>query len=159
MADQDDVLVVVDGVGATRALAGKRDGSANFRPSHGLRSDGNDVGQSYPLPVQARPIAPVFSTAYEAAHVLKSIPGTLYALQANYTDSGWVLLLDATAIPADGAVVPVKAWQVSSARASTLDRTFNPPLAMAHGIVLVFSSTGPFTKTGNPVAQFSGEVA
>ena len=97
------------------------------------------------------------AAAVEAGRVLKASGGALIAFQVNSGGTaGWVMLLDSATVPADGAVLPVKWWQVAINQ--TLGMTFQPPLALFSGITLVFSTTGPFTKTGSATAVFSGET-
>jgi hypothetical protein len=113
------------------------------------------------LSVKLTPVATVGSAALENFHVLKAAAGTLYAVNCNATQTGYVMLFDAAGVPGDGAVTPRKVWFYSAATQQTIDKAFNPPLAMAAGAVLVFSTTGPFTKTtpGSGAAQLSGEMA
>lgn len=102
-------------------------------------------------------IIPVVSSALEANHVLKASPGNLYGFQiTNGATAGYVMLYDATTAPVDGAVTPVKCYQLPAN--STLVAGFGPPLAFSTGIVVGFSSTGPFTKTASATVFISGEV-
>lgn len=101
-------------------------------------------------------IPAVASTAVEASHVLKASAGSLYGMSiTTSTVAGYVLLIDATTAPADGAVTPAKCYQIPSG--STIGILFEP-LAFTTGIVTVFSTTGCFTKTASATAYFSGEV-
>lgn len=102
-------------------------------------------------------VASVVSTALGSSLVLSAAACSLFGFQVNTTSvGGWVLLFDATAAPADGAVTPRKFWQVPPN--TTVEYTFTPQLQMVTGAVLVFSTTGPFTKTASATAAFSGEV-
>jgi hypothetical protein len=122
--------------------------------------NGGPVTPTNRLPVQNRdPVAPVANTAISSGLVMKASACLVFAVNLNATDTGWFMLLDATAIPADGAVSPVKAWQFQASQPQTIDVRFDPPLAMTNGAVLVFSSSGPFQKTASAVALMSGEVA
>lgn len=123
------------------------------------RVGGAVVGPANPMPVSKPAVGSVFSTTYEGSHVIKAAPGTLYGIQMNAQQSGWLLLFDATTVPVDGAVVPRKAYQYSDAVSNTLLIHFDPPLAMQVGVVVVFSSSGPFAKAQIEAAQFSCEVA
>ena len=116
-----------------------------------------------PFPVAAVPatstaIAPVVSTALEASHVLKASAGTFYGGDA-YAASvpGYVMLFDSATVPADGAVTPLKSWPIAASAGIAVG--YNPPIACANGIVVVFSTTGPFTKTVSATAFFSMTVA
>lgn len=101
----------------------------------------------------------VYSTVASPFLVLKASAGVLFAVSANITQTGWVLLFDAATVPSNGAVSPRRAWFINNETQETLDQTFNPPLQMVNGAVLAFSTTGPFTLTiGGSVGQFSGEI-
>lgn len=100
----------------------------------------------------------VQSGAAETNHVLKATPGYLVSLTTDIvTVNGWVMLFDATAAPADGAVTP--RWCAAFNGNGTLGSqtlSFPTPLRFpANGIVAVFSSTGCFTKTGSNAAFFA----
>jgi len=41
---------------------------------------------------------------------------------------------------------------------TTLDRSFDPPLLMATGCILTFSTTGPTTQTKSATAFFGGRI-
>jgi hypothetical protein len=164
MTDQASVLIVRDGASpsqVTRQVGGTSDGASVFYPTQSVRVDGASIGASSPLPVTITPLGTVISissTAPESSRVLKASPAKILSLNLSATDSGWFLLLDAASTPADGAVTPKKAWQFQASNPRTIDLRFDPPLGMSVGAVLVFSSTGPFTKTASAVAMFSGEV-
>jgi hypothetical protein len=162
MTDTLGVLVVRDGntPSLSRNLGGRVDGAGTFYPDHGLRADGQPIGAGYPMPVQVSvtALASVTSSVLERARVLKASPGNLYGFQANASQSGWVMLFDLTSEPADGAVAPRKVWQINTSQTATLEVRFQPPLAMSAGATLVFSTTGPVTKTAAASAYFSGET-
>jgi hypothetical protein len=88
--------------------------------------------------------------------VVKASAGNLYALNccAGGT-AGYVMVFNLTSTPADGAVTPRKVF--TCAANTSVSVTFNPPLKFDTGITLVFSSTGPFTKTGSSSAFLSGD--
>lgn len=123
---------------------------------------GAAVSSSNPLPVSPPAMATVATATAANSLVLKAAPGILFAINANGppTQSGFVMLLDAVAAPADGNVSPRRAWFWDATTQATIDKTFNPPLAMTTGAVLVFSTSGPFSKTtpGAAEAQFAGEI-
>lgn len=110
-----------------------------------------------PSSAAAAAIAPVVSSATEACHVMKAGAGNFYSLTAtNGASAGWVLIFDATAAPADGAVTPK--WWATLAANSTLDKQWFSPLRFATGMTVCFSTTGPFTKTASATAAFSAAV-
>ena len=111
------------------------------------------------------------SNAIAASSTLKASGGTLVGFQANNTNtsSRWVLLFDANAVPSDGTVTGcattastrpclAKAYQIGAS--STIGVSWSPgpfPL-FTTGIILVCSTTGPFTKTATSDCVFSGEA-
>ena len=109
-----------------------------------------------PCTIQAAiPATP--STALEASHVLKASAGTLYSVKVvTTTTAGWLLIFNATSAPADGAVTPIDFYQVGAS--TFLDVAWPTPLAANAGLTVVFSTTGPFTKTGSATAAFSAQV-
>jgi nucleoside phosphorylase len=150
-----DGLAGVNKVQITSASAMKVDGSGVTQPVSGTVA----ATQSGVWTMSAAAaITPVVSSILESNHIMKGSAGTLYSFQANSTSvGGYVMLFNATSAPADGAVTPIKVWQIGAQ--TTLGIGCNPPLAFSIGIVLVFSTTGPFTKTASATAYFSGEVA
>lgn len=106
--------------------------------------------------------APVCSAVLETSHVLKASSGQLLSLSAVIgATSGYLMLFDVTTVPADGPVLPKWTQYIaSSGGAGTLTQRWapGPPLYFASGIVVVFSSTGPFTKTSSATAYFSAQV-
>jgi hypothetical protein len=106
-------------------------------------------------------LTPVFSSAGENSHQFKASAGNLYAFECTNTSSlnGFVLLTDGSSVPADGAVLPERCYTMPSA--ATLMRGFDPPMAFATGINIMFSTTGPFTKTtpaSSNTCFFAGEI-
>ena len=104
----------------------------------------------------------VRSTATEASKVLKSSAGNLYTVSVTIgATSGYLMLFDAIAEPANGSVTPKWWWPVTSNGTyggSAVSWSPGPPLRFTTGITAVFSSTGPFTKTGLTSGQFTGQV-
>lgn len=118
---------------------------------------GTKAVHNVPTSVAPAAIAPVVTGAVDDDLVLKASPGNLYGLQVLAgAVPGFVLLIDATAAPADGAVTPKKCWPLAANAALTL--AFSPPLRFGTGIVAVFSTTGPFVKTASATAFMSGEA-
>lgn len=152
-------VVGLDGAGKPFAIRADQntDLSVAFRSS--LEIGGVAVSQAAPVPVAAAAVASVFSTTFVDHIILKAAPGQLFGFQSTYEQSGYVMMFDAIAAPADGSVTPRKVWQVNLSASGTLEVSFSPSLALTAGAVLVFSTTGPFTKTAAAAAQFSGEVA
>ena len=117
----------------------------------------NDVG----LPPQVY-AAPICSAVLETSRVLKASSGQLLSLSVVIgATPGYLMLFDVTTVPADGPVLPKWMQYIqSSGGVGTFTHRWSPgpPLYFASGIVAVFSSTGPFTKTSSATAYFSAQV-
>lgn len=88
--------------------------------------------------------------------ILKAAAGNLYGYNiVTGASAGYLMIFDSATVPADGAVTPKRV--VTVAANSTIDRAFDIPRRFASGMVLVFSSTGPFTKTISNTAYLAGE--
>lgn len=88
--------------------------------------------------------------------VLKAAAGNFYGATCCSTGAaGYLMLFDAASAPADGTVTPRKVWPVAAG--GGIEIGYPVPLRMTVGAVLVFSSTGPFTKTAAN-AFISGEA-
>jgi hypothetical protein len=97
------------------------------------------------------------SAASASSYVMRIKPGGVMDFVVNTgATAGWLMLFDAVAEGADGAVAPKLAWQVPAN--STLSYGWDPPLAVATGCVLTFSSTGPTTQTKSATCYFGGRV-
>jgi hypothetical protein len=97
------------------------------------------------------------STAVAASQILCSGQCNVAGFEVTTgASAGWVLLFDQNTVPGDGAVTPVKFWQL--AINTTLTVAWHWAVRMNNGAVLVFSTTGPFTKTASATATFSGEA-
>ena len=163
----DTSIPFIDGTGTARnqfASQGILSGSTLGNTPWMLLADpdtGIRAGSLTPYPAAPPAIAPQHSTSLEAARLFNSAGGapgacTLFGFVVNATNTaGWVLLYDAAAIPVDGAVLPVKAWQLP---ANTSLDWRGSPIKLNNGCALVFSSSGPFFQTSSASAAFSAEV-
>lgn len=108
----------------------------------------------------ANTASPATITAAVSNAVICAAACNLYGFQANTgAASGFVLLFNATSAPADGAVTPVKFWQIAANSTLGVDVTSGGvPVRLSTGATLVFSTTGPLTKTASATAYFSGEA-
>jgi hypothetical protein len=161
MADDTQTTVQLVTSAGVLPFYATRDTLGNYSFQSTPRVRGAQADDGNPLPARTPGAATVASTVLENAHVLLGAAGQLFALQANPISSGFIMLFDATTVPADGPVTPRKVWFFSDTSQGTIDKTFNPPLQMAAGAVVVFSSgANAFTKTtpGTGSAQFSAEV-
>jgi hypothetical protein len=92
-----------------------------------------------------------------AGYVAKSGPGLLYWVRANASVSGWLMVFDATSVPADGSVTPLWVVPITPGWQSGYNN-YDNPISVTNGIVVVFSTTGPMTKTGSTSAFLSWRV-
>lgn len=119
----------------------------------------------------ARPLG-ISASAVESSHVMKASPGTVTGFQVNNTNAAarWVFLLNATSAPSNGALVGcanaapstppcvAKFYQIGATSTIGVSWSPGPPLFLDAGIVLMCSSTGPFTLTAAADCTFSGEI-
>lgn len=110
----------------------------------------------YALTLCATPAAAQMTTTNSASPVVAAslaLPGPSYLHGINVTSgasAGYVMLFDSATVPADGTVAPARC--LSLAANATSERSFLVPLSIRLGIVVVFSTTGCFTKTASPTA-------
>ena len=105
------------------------------------------------------PATPVFSAAAEGSHILKAVPGCLISAYATIgSTAGYLMLFNSATVPADGAVTPVECIQVTANSTNFLNWAPQPPEWFSNGIVIVFSTTGCFTKTISTTAFLHGII-
>lgn len=110
-----------------------------------------------PSDVAGAAVATVFTPVAAGSLVAKAKPGNLYGFNVTTGGSaGYLMLFDDVTVPAEGAVTPKRV--ISIAANTTLDRSFTNPLRFNKGIVLVFSTTGPFTKTISATAFLAADL-
>jgi hypothetical protein len=68
------------------------------------------------------------------------------------------MTFNAISVPVDGTVAPVYCIPVPASSAVSISFSGAPPDAYSTGIVAVFSTTGPFTKTSSTTAFFTWRV-
>ncbi len=107
-------------------------------------------------------ITPVVSAAAESSHVLKAGAGNVYSAYAtNLTATvGFLVLINATAAPADGAITPLACVSLPANGPTSINYAPGPPGVFSTGIVaVVTSATTCFTKTTGVITAFiSGSV-
>lgn len=112
-----------------------------------------------PAAAQIAPSAP--GTATVSNVVLKSTAALLYGFQVTTgATAGIVFVFDNTALPSNGAVTAamgVKKYYQLAAN-STLGVSYSPPLDMANGAVIGFSSGALLTLTASTTAVMGGEA-
>jgi hypothetical protein len=104
-------------------------------------------------PSAASGVTRAVTGAVASALVIKASAGNLGRVGiATGANAGYLMLFNATTAPADGAVTPVSAYTVAAN--STLEMDYSgAALQFATGMVAVFSTTGPFTKTASATAM------
>jgi hypothetical protein len=112
-----------------------------------------------PVAGSAAGITPVVSAAAEGSHVFKASAGNAYSIYVTTgATAGYLMVFNATAAPADGAVTPIDCIQAPANTTVSLSYSSGPPDVFSTGITGVFSSTGCFTKTISATAFFKGRV-
>lgn len=98
------------------------------------------------------------NTAAGSGFVVRAGTTNLAGLNAvTGASAGYVMVFDAAAVPADGPVTPIRCIPVAAN--TGLDLNFRgSPLRFDVGAVLVFSTTGCFTKTASATAFLAGDV-
>ncbi len=107
------------------------------------------------------PPSPSFvqTAALAGSLVLKAGPGSLYACYVTTgATAGWLMLFDATSIPANGAVTPKDCIYCPASATTEIELPFLTAEPFATGIAAAFSSTGPFTLTASSTAFIKGIV-
>lgn len=132
-----------------------------FQDGGALGASTNTIGGvlSAPTSSSSFAITPGSSSELEASHVLKSSAGNLYSVYVVTSSvGGYLMTFNATDIPADGPVSPVECVPVLANSIVSLSIDGSPPDNYSIGIVAVFSTTGPFTKTASATAFFKWSV-
>ncbi len=98
------------------------------------------------------------TSAVASALVAKASAGNLYGINVvSGASAGFVMVFNATAAPADGAVTPLKCMPLAAN--TGIDMNFrDQPSYFSTGITVVFSTTGCFTKTASATAFISADV-
>lgn len=99
------------------------------------------------------------TTAVASSLVAKSGAGELCGFSVSSgASAGYIMLFDAASAPIDGAVTPMKTYNIAAT--STFDKSFpiGRELRFLTGMTIVFSTTGPFSKTASATAMISAET-
>lgn len=121
-------------------------------------------------PASSQALPMLQSPAAEAGHVFKTQPGNLYLFGAiNTGAAGFLLLIDGTTVPADGALTscgttnpagclkacyPLVAGSAAAPAFTGFQLSPGPPMSFANGLVAAYSSTGCSTKTAGAANVF-----
>lgn len=94
---------------------------------------------------------PQHTTAAAASRVFKTTEGTLHSLEVvNGDTDGYVMVLDSATVPADGDVGALLMCAPLAIKANAFLAKAEEgvvPTTFLSGLVIVLSSTGPFTLT------------
>jgi len=114
--------------------------------------------EAIPSASAAAGIVPGKHAALNSGILLRASAGNLYGIEASTTGvAGYLLVLNAAAVPGGGPVVPVAHCYIAAF--GTCGLNYNPPLALNVGVVALFSSaTTPFTFTPSATAAFVAQV-
>lgn len=108
-------------------------------------------------PLSAVGLTGIVTSAGAGSLVLKATPGNLFNVYAiNLTATpGFLIILNATAAPSDGAVAPLDAVYLPANGAASIDYAGGAPGIYSVGITAVVSSAAtPFTKTTGVITAF-----
>ena len=102
------------------------------------------------------------TTALASSLILKPAGnGRLYSFEVQFgacaSPPCFVMVFDSATVPADGAVTPAKVFTIAAANSTLVQSWVPDPIIFLNGIVIVCSTTGPFTKTATAVCFISGE--
>lgn len=130
----------------------------------GATAGGTGTASAAIMPVSAANagLVSVVSPSAEASRVFKASAGNLYsAYVTNLTaTAGFLVILDATSAPADGAITPLECVPLPSSGVATINYNPGPAARFGTGITAVVTSAATcFTKTtGVITAYFKGSV-
>lgn len=90
--------------------------------------------------------------------IAKASAGNLYGVNVvTGANAGFILIINSATVPGDGAVTPRRCIPIAAN--TGLEINWRPvPLVFATGIVVVFSTTGCFTKTLDATAFISADA-
>lgn len=99
-----------------------------------------------------------FTSAAASSLVVKASAGNLFGYNiVSGAVAGYVMFFDSPTVPADGTVTPKMCFALAANASIQADRDI--PVRFTTGITMVFSSTGPFTKTASATAFLAGDAA
>jgi hypothetical protein len=159
MAQRSTSFQATDKDGNPLSFASQQDTTSGvLSPNHVMEVGGLPVSVENPVPV-GHAAAPIIASAVlEGSHVFRIAAASVYAVTATGLSTfAWLLLFDAVAVPADGAVVPLQAIQATNL-ASVQIAFGGAAAAFGTGVVAALSTTGPFVKTTGPTGFLSALV-
>lgn len=118
---------------------------------------GNGKNSLTPTDLASAAVPNVATTVVASSLVLKATAGNLYDFSVTAgASAGYLMIFNATTAPADGTVTP--AVVLAIAANASIGFTYPYPKRFTTGITMVFSTTGPFTKTASATAFLAGGV-
>ena len=134
----------------------------------GLLLANSAQAQTFNLPLNQVEFDQQVSAENVSNFLFVSPKGALASFTAKVgASAGFVLLFDATTLPANGAVNmctsvaaarPCLMWCVPVAANGYIDRQWNSPMNFTSGVLAAFSTTGCTTIAAPATAQFSGQA-
>ena len=115
---------------------------------------------AFAFPPLGNPIPSQQTATAAGSLILKASAGNLYgfSLTSSGSTSGYVLVFDSATVPSDGTVTPRFCYYLSAPN-SVSDSWLTYPVPFVNGIVIVFSTTGCYSKTISNTSIFvSGQV-
>lgn len=107
---------------------------------------GNNKTVQTPTDQSGAAVVPNAGAVATGSVIAKASAGNLYGFNVVAgASAGYVMIFDSATVPADGVVTPKRV--IPLAATAGIDRSFDLPRRHLNGIVVVFSTTGPFTKT------------
>jgi hypothetical protein len=102
------------------------------------------------------PVAPSASPTVTGSRILKPIGGVLHAINVTTgATAGYVMIFDSATVPPDGTVAP--SFCIPVAINTGITHQFVTPMLFQSGIVMVFSTSGCFTKAISATAFLEGQ--
>lgn len=97
------------------------------------------------------------ATTSASSSVIRAGAGALLGFTGYSSVSGYWLIFDAAAEPANGAVTPLDCFPYTGGEKFAVDYRVSP-ISVTTGLTVAFSTTGCFTKTGSATAYISAKV-
>lgn len=116
-------------------------------------------GVGLPSPQTTTPCTAVSTTALAASLVVNAAPAKIcgFEVQADSTLSAaawYIMVFNATSLPADGAVTPIKCYPMAAGTTGYAAAFSTGGTSFGTGITIGVSTTGCFTKTASTHALF-----
>lgn len=153
----------LDGDGGSKSLWVRRDTTTTWTTTDNDYTNpavdryGNVKDSPTPSDLATAAVTNIATTVAASALVLKASAGNLYDFNITAgASAGYLMIFNAITAPADGTVTPAVVLPVAAN--AGLGFTYPFPKRFTVGITMVFSTTGPFTKTASATAFLAGGV-